>query len=295
MSLHDFADLVSEKIYELTGLEAVINENMKNNGVRLVSLNINSGDTNITPCIYMEDYYTRYLGGEDISEIVKDVIDVYETHKMESIDISWFTDWDKAKNNLKMQLVNFEKNYDCLNDMPHRKYLDLAIVYYVEMDGNNNNIGVGTVKVTNNHIKMWGVTEQDLYETALGNIGEMSFRTITSVMADMIGIDEADVPVSDADMPLYVLSNMSQMNGAAMLVDDKVLLEIGEKIGDYFVLPSSIHESLILSISDSEEKTISAEYLKNMVAEVNDTQVAENEILSYSVYIYSGGVLSIAA
>ena len=53
---------------------------------------------------------------------------------------------------------------------------------------------------------------------------------------------------------------------------------------DLYIIPSSIHELLIIPTTTSEQD---ATHLKYMIREVNDTQVAEEEILSYNLYYYS--------
>ena len=58
---------------------------------------------------------------------------------------------------------------------------------------------------------------------------------------------------------------------------------MGELLGnDFFILPSSIHEMLILP----DDGQVDAEMLKDMVKEVNATQVAPEERLTDDVYHY---------
>ena len=60
---------------------------------------------------------------------------------------------------------------------------------------------------------------------------------------------------------------------------------------DICILPSSIHECLIMPVND---ETDFAE-LRRIVKKVNDTEVSETEILSYNIYRFSRvrGVMSI--
>mgnify|MGYP006866166249 CR=1 FL=1 len=47
--------------------------------------------------------------------------------------------------------------------------------------------------------------------------------------------------------PMFCLTNTQKMNGASLLLQEDIRKQIGECLGsDYFVLPSSIHEVLIL-------------------------------------------------
>ena len=49
-----------------------------------------------------------------------------------------------------------------------------------------------------------------------------------------------------------------------------------------YILPSSVHEVLLLADRGGER----ADELKNMIAEVNSTQVPPEEVLSDSLYYY---------
>ena len=62
-----------------------------------------------------------------------------------------------------------------------------------------------------------------------------------------------------------------------------VLEEIGQKTGsDFFILPSSIHEVLLLPDTGRED----SKGLKKVISEVNRTQVAPEEVLSDTLYRY---------
>ena len=78
---------------------------------------------------------------------------------------------------------------------------------------------------------------------------------------------------------------MKQMNGASLLLQEDIRKQIGECLGsDYFVLPSSIHEVLILPDNGMFEVPA----LNQMVQEVNETQVEPQERLSDKVQFCNG-------
>ena len=59
---------------------------------------------------------------------------------------------------------------------------------------------------------------------------------------------------------------------------------MGQKLGEnYYILPSSIHEVIVVPESKSPVK----QDLEEMVREINETQVEEEEILSYRAYYFS--------
>lgn len=82
---------------------------------------------------------------------------------------------------------------------------------------------------------------------------------------------------------MYVLTNKLKLYGAAALLDEKMMGEIVDTLGDIYILPSNIHELLIVPVNTGTEVNA----LLPMVCEVNDTQVAPEERLSNHVYTYS--------
>ena len=82
-------------------------------------------------------------------------------------------------------------------------------------------------------------------------------------------------------MPNVLTNNNSQL-GAAVILYDGVLKDIA-KGEDLVILPSSIHEVLILKAKQND----SPAELKAMVQDVNATQVALEERLSDNVYKYN--------
>lgn len=92
---------------------------------------------------------------------------------------------------------------------------------------------------------------------------------------------------------MFVLSNKRKINGASIILYNEPLDELSDKLSDdLLIMPSSIHEVLAIPASSMD-----AIDLKQMVREVNDTEVSEQEILGYSVYRYNRetGTIEVAA
>jgi len=88
--------------------------------------------------------------------------------------------------------------------------------------------------------------------------------------------------IPEAPDTMYVLTNDTKVNGASEILRDDIRQEIADKIGDFFVLPSSIHETLIIPKSAGMDR----KELEQMVQKVNQTQVLPEERLSDHVYEY---------
>ena len=93
-------------------------------------------------------------------------------------------------------------------------------------------------------------------------------------------VDEGE----EEEESLYVLSNKLRSFGAASMLYEGILEKVGQKLGEnYYILPSSIHEVIVVPESKSPVK----QDLEEMVREINETQVEEEEVLSDRVYYFS--------
>ena len=82
--------------------------------------------------------------------------------------------------------------------------------------------------------------------------------------------------IPDVPDTMFVLTNDTKVNGAAAILNDDTRQEVADKVGDFYVLPSSIHETLIIP----KDTGMELRDLEQMVQEVNQTQVAPQERLS---------------
>lgn len=257
-----------------------INQTVKN------SLIIEKAGTNISPCIHMDYYYECYISKEEnIDEIISRIYKSYQENAFaSSINISCFTSWNAIKPNIRCKLINTERNADYLQSVPHRKYLDLSIVYYVLIP-EFGSTGSATIQIQNNHMTLWKVCEDILYNTAWENMQEpdnVTFNSMSSILEQLINKKPMDKQLS---LSMYVLSNKEKWNGAIQICNLKALHQISNFLDDDFIiLPSSIHECILIPF---KRAMYEAEELAGIVREVNNSQLALDEILSYHVYRYS--------
>ena len=93
------------------------------------------------------------------------------------------------------------------------------------------------------------------------------------------------------ESPLYVLTNKEKVNGANVVMCPEALRKVYEELGEpYYVLPSSIHEVMV--VRESEDMDIGK--MKETVKEVNLSAVNPEDLLSYEVFRYDGRKLSVA-
>ena len=292
-SFEEFKNEVVGKIREFlpesfASAEVSLQVVRKNNDLQLTGLTIRSTESNICPTIYLEKFYDEYVEGADMSEILERIAEVRMDHEVsESFDVAQITDFEQIKGKLVPRLINAEMNSELLEARPHKLVADLAVTYCALLDQSFD--GTASVAVTNELMKMWNTSVEELHEIAVANLSELlpsTFKGMTEVMSEMMGMSTEEMEMmgmSTDEEQMYVLSNSIKVNGASALLDTKMMEEIIEKVGDFFILPSSIHETLVVPVKSGMD----VESLEAMVREVNSTQLQPDEILSNRVYSYS--------
>lgn len=293
MSFEKFKETILEEIRKKAdGMFNIQIKNVtKNNGIKLTGITAEAEECNCAPCVYLDGFYERYESGEmELSEAVDEIYRLLRKHlkEMRGINISGFLNWGTVKGSIHVKLINAEKNKELLEKTPHRLILDMAAVYYVVICSPAVK-GTGTILIRNEHMEMWGQNEGNLYMTAISNMrsdGEPCFDSMETVIKSIIPEDAGfwrNMQQPSA-IGMYVLTNRHKCYGASEILDKSTLRTIADKIGDSFiVLPSSIHEVIILESDDTTEY----ETLADMVKEVNTTQVDVEERLSDHVYVYN--------
>lgn len=261
----------------------------KNNNTHLCGLNITEKGLNISPTIYLNSYYEQYLAGKPLEEIYVDILTVYQENRpTQNIDISFFTNYDKVKEKVIFKLINYQKNQELLETVPHYRYLDLAIVFCCLIEASEK--GTATILIHNHHLDFWNISREELYTIACKNtplLLQSEVRSMTSVLKELLcELDTSFLEETELTSlyPMYVLSNSHKLHGSSCILYQNLLSDFANKLQtDLYILPSSIHEVLIIPAFD---KTSFAE-LSDMVKEVNSTQLSADEILSDHVYYFS--------
>ncbi len=327
MNFESFIEEIKKMVKEYLGDTVRVEDKsvLKNNGIRFTGIVILKEKQNCVPNIYLNGYYEQYKSGRCLCDIVCEIVRYYEEHKIERhVDMDCFSNFEFVKETLCFRIINYKKNKDLLQQIPYIPYLDLAIVFYCIV--NNECIGNGNILVRNEHLKKWNVDVKEIQKFAFKNTPEMltgkivpmedvicelmkkkmileiessieeqvaSHVSITDDMIDPIIREMMGKIYTEAKGPqMYVAGNESKNFGAAVILYDSFLADFAKKIqSDFYILPSSIHEVILVPVGNEENE---AARLKDMVYEVNHSELSEEEILSDSIYIFrrSGGIIS---
>lgn len=264
----------------------------KNNGVCKTGLNILEKGKISTPVIYLEYYLEEYKKCGDLEVICRDIIYEYEFHKDDvSFGSSVRMEFENIKETICLKLINLKKNQELLEEIPYIVFQDLAIIFYVVLP----EIGENTSITINYHMmNSWdrNIAMDELYSLALRNtqrIFKEEVMPMEDLIAEMLNMGIENRPIisergDKKELFMYVATNMSKLNGATVVLYPRLLKDFADKIeGDFYILPSSIHETIFIPADDGTH----VRELAAMVKDVNETQVLPEEVLSDSVYLYS--------
>lgn len=318
MEFKDFSKKVKKGLEvivreKLADGKVVLRRVRKNNNVKMSAVSIVKEGEKAMPTIYLKDYYKMFINGVPIEEICLEIYEVYEegiNHFKKYIDVEKLLDFDMVRNRIFYKIVNYEMNKEMLKEHPYFKFEDMAIVFYVMVESFRD--GQATALITNVHLHKWDVTDEEIREIAFVNTWKKYppvIRRMEDIVSELIIDDlldddllEEDICygdytydeirervkeelayIKDEDMEMYVLTNKTRCNGATCITYPNVLKDFAEKInGDFFVIPSSIHEVLLVPKGDWEKETID-----EMVEDVNEFELDPVEILSNHAYFYN--------
>ena len=300
MNRKEFYEYVKDNVKEYLpesykDAEIKLQEVVKNNGLKLTGITIPKGNQRTVPTVYLDSLYQKYVNGKDADSCVGDVADmrIEAQDKAEFIDMGVpdIFDYEKMKDKLQVRICDREWNEERLADKVVTEHGDFDAYYAVNLKENEN--GIGSIPVTISLMNEWGVSAEQIQTDAMAadqNRGVVLMDMNEMVKSMIFGGEPENLLHEKLDIeaienPMFCLTNTQKMNGASLLLQEDIRKQIGECLGsDYFVLPSSIHEVLILP----DNGMLEVPELNAMVKEVNETQVERQEQLSDKVQFCDG-------
>ena len=302
---------VETRLCVADGYQVTLGKVLKNNDRELDALTISKHGEKAAPAIYLNDYESQIAEGIDLQQITEEIVAIYHRRpKKLTFDLDDFQKFEHVKPQLAVKLVHTKLNQKLLQNVPHVDFLDLSLVCFFVVPGTSVP-GEATALIHDSHLKIWGITKEELFDHARKNtplIFPEEIRNMDDIILEMLeGEIRESVPADlireepeycaraardqmdelyedrDAGIQMYVLSNRYKINGAVCMLYDHVLERFADQVQeDLYILPSSIHEVLLIPAGDGIEK----EQLSAMVRQVNRDAVLADEILSDHVYYY---------
>lgn len=282
------------------GFHVRVQRVVKNNDTLLDGLIIRKEQEQLAPTIYLNPYFEDFKRQPDmgVQEIISRILCVYKQSEAVSFKNGKLEELDEFRHLRKSvvyKLINRESNQELLKEVPYVEFLDLAIVFYLILEETRN--GQMTALIHTSHMTSWGTTKEELYQLAKKNTPELlpvRIKTMKEVLKNLLKENMWDIGEDDDEMmdellgeeriPIYVLTNERQVNGACCLLYEDCFSKFAkEQEADLIILPSSIHETLLIP----EREETSYEELSSMVTEINQNEVPEEDRLSNQIYRYS--------
>ena len=229
--------------------------------------------TSVVPNLYVDDMYNMYMKGNSFEETMRMAAEYYVAGLEMGKQFSMEMDQAIHEKNIVFQLVNTNRNIGMIKDKPHRSWLNLTIIYRAVISCPDN--GFYSAVITEEIARDHGWTEDELYEFAVKNTPEL-------MPLSVLEVTEA----------FNIMTNEHKTMGAGVVLYEKALAEQAEEYDDdLYLIPSSIHEMLVLPACSNER-----DELVSILRDCNCKVLDVHDILSDSIYFYEKktGMISIA-
>lgn len=237
-------------------------------------------------------YCENFENCSDNTEIAKELINIWNKGKSYEIpDIEELGSREFILKNVYPKVVANTNNelIDCQH-LVFKEFLDMFVIYYVNIGADNE--GTASYNVQEKMIANAGIDMEELHSQAIKNLEkEVSIKDMQDIIMNIIGItDESEFDFSQVpeENQMLVLSKKDSMYGASVILCASVLEKLDSFWnGEFVILPSSVHECISVR-SDG----FTLQEMKEMVMEINDTEVSPEDRLTDSVYVYRDGKLT---
>lgn len=278
-------NLVSKELGE--GYIVTLNNVTKVNQT-LPALNIRKVNGALGTNIYLDQLYKKYEEqGARLDDCARKILEVYSDNVMEEASLTtmvldMMASKEKITDKVFYKIINGSKNEELLLRAPYTAIegSDLVMIFGILVPGSITGNATMTITITNLLMERLELSEEEVIKRAKENTPRLFpaiFKNMTEILSAILPPDERK-----ADLAMWVLSNEQNLNGASVLLYDGILDGIGERFGSFYILPSSLHEVIIV-----REGEIESDFLRQLVQFVNQTTLDEKDFLSDKVFHYN--------
>lgn len=270
-------------------------DKLKNNNLTVHGICIRKRDETIGTVVYVDEYILLYaVGLIKLGEIADELIQQCHKGEISSQIADDLEDFDRMRDKVRIRLINYDANPTELKNVPHRKFLDLAITYYLDIDVTIAERNASII-VSNELMERWNIAEGDLYRIGMENLQikddcfAIDIPSLLREIAQAEDDEEVMAAITEIEkeknpkVEMYVASNRKHFFGAACMLNHSFLQQLADSKGcDLNIYPSCINELIVIPIKDGNEDCINTED----VWEINMGSVPKEEWLSNSIYLY---------
>ena len=247
----------------------------------------------VTPTLNLSDAYDEYRNGKSFEAIMEDLAYIRTTSSMSNPDFSKedIVNYNWVKDKIYPRLINTGMSEEYLSDKPHKDIEDLSVVYTIRISSDER--GVAFAAITNDLLELYGVDKETVHKQAMSNLAKEKPKFMN--IADMLFNPNAkekkieNINPEDYEVPFFFLSSQNGTCGAVMVLEPKIMESITKNFGDVYVIPSSIHEVLIVP-----QHVMPAGLLAKMCTEINSKAIPDQDVLSNNIYEYDAETHSLS-
>ena len=289
-------EVIKELGYLLGGRYRVLPyDRLKNNEIALHGICIHGANETISPVIYLEEYILLFAVGKmTLKEIAYDLLVRYSKDEMPKNAAAHLKDFRMMKDRIRIKVINYNANAQRLEHIPHRRFLDLAIAYYLDMEIHINSRNA-SAEICNELMEVWNVSEGDLYRIGIENMSVKDSFYADEILRKIKELLRVN-PCSEIEQKLknlqenagpraevYVVSNKKRLFGACCLVNRPFLQRLAERTeSNLLIYPINVTEVMVCPIERGNKNYM---YIRNM-QEINDQAEYREDCLSNSIYLY---------
>ena len=233
--------------------------------------------------VYLNGYWDSYISKERTwKEIYKAVVkSALADHSARDLVKEIVPNYSVVRGLLKPMLINYEANKIELEHRPHRQFLDLAIVLYIDLQEFYQNPVIVSCEMQ----QEWDTGEDELFDRAFQNLYETDRVVVKNIRSILLESKNHLTPKErrslNQDIQATVITKAKKEYGAIYMVSKDILGIAAEKMNsDLFIYPSSTHEIIVVP-------TGLYDLSSQDVGMVNMQAVDQKDRLSNSVYHYN--------
>ena len=280
-SISEFREIVKKAVIEAIPrdkrevLTIDNTEVVKINDQKLYGIVFHSEGTSSRPTFYLNESYEHYIHGMPLKNIVKQLADsflFYAAGVDPEMETAFVKDedsgFDDIRDRLAVKVLEKERNREFLENYPHKEIdCGFAMVFDVQTVIRGND--VWRMPVTYDVLNKAGLDEGDLYDAAMDHISEVDPAVLMSLERKQSGkkiknLFENDKRISNNQKTMYLLTNRCGKYGAATFFYPGMQKRIADRIDDnYYAIPSSLHEFIIVPESSGADIARLCDKLKN--------------------------------
>lgn len=261
----------------------------KNNGVIYTGITVCNEDEKVYPTMYLEPFYEEAGESGLTDELIDRMCSVYESRRIgNALSLEHLLNYSEVRDKLRCKLINYKANSERLKDVPHRRFMDLAIVPYClvkDCDLCRHISGEASFMVTCGNLKAWGVSGEKVLDDSIANTLREEHPSITGMYDMLMRLNPGLVQGTGDEIkncPMYVMTTDGCNGAVSMIYEDRLRDFCNSINSDIYVIPSSINEVIIVPY----EEDTSERMLNDMIKEINLTQLEPVDVLSDHVYYF---------